>query len=511
MKLIDPESSQQSENPNEELDSRPQSNTSFVDNVHEKDNCNNKVKANLRKRRLAGRVENSIWTGYNNRKRPRTSLQCPHTIIFDSMRNPPSTAAYASSKNILLPKAREYFFEGPKENGSEESEEDDEGQQKAATNSSSNNFSFSLENDLHMVIITHAQVKENYLTCLQQISPRYIILYDADVYIVRAIEAYQSMLSFSMTVYFFAYDGSTEEHRYAGALAKEKKAFDSLIQSKEHMVISLPDHPHDVQKELKEDINMAADSRQRKALLSSMRNKIVVVDVREFRSTLPSLLYASQYYQQLLPRTLWIGDYILSPEICVERKGISDLFQSFASGRLYNQCEAMTKHYKYPCVLIEFQPDKPFSLVAASDITADIQVNSIISKIVLLVQSFPGLRLFWSRSPQSTVEIFRAVAANHELVDVEKAVSVGAGTEGGREEEKWLEQGQQTVESEDARQAAQEILLSLPGINVHNFREVMHRVENLAELSKMTESELSPIIGPANALKLVSFFRQQMV
>lgn len=138
-------------------------------------------------------------------------------------------------------------------------------------------------------------------------------------------------------------------------------------------------------------------------------------------------------------------------------------------------------------------------------------MNSIISKIILLVQSFPGLRLFWSRSPQSTVEIFRAVAVNHELVDVEKAVSVGAGSEAGREEEKWLEQGQQTVESEDARQAAQEILLSLPGINVHNFREVMHRVENLAELSKMTENELSPIIGPANALKLVSFFRQQMV
>lgn len=382
MKLIDPESSQQSENPNEELDSRPQPNTSFVDNAHEKDNCNNKGKASSRKRKLAGRAENNIWTGYNNRKRARTTLQSSHTIIFDSMCNPPSTEAYASSKNILLPKAREYFFEGPKENDSEESEEDNEEQQKTSTNSSSNNFSFSLENDLHMVIITHAQVKDNYLTCLQQINPRYIILYDADVYIVRAIEAYQSLLRFSMKVFFFAYgksqasltflssslmiltiEGSTEEHRYAGALAKEKKAFESLIQSKEHMVISLPDHPHDVQKELKEDITMATDSRQRKALLSSMRNKIIVVDVREFRSTLPSLLYASQYYHQLLPRTLWIGDYILSPEICVERKGISDLFQSFASGRLYNQCEAMTKHYKYPCVLIEFQPDKPFSLV----------------------------------------------------------------------------------------------------------------------------------------------------
>jgi DNA excision repair protein ERCC-4 len=32
-----------------------------------------------------------------------------------------------------------------------------------------------------------------------------------------------------------------------------------------------------------------------------------------------------------------VGDYILSPNICVERKSLSDLLGSFASGRLYQQ------------------------------------------------------------------------------------------------------------------------------------------------------------------------------
>ena len=45
-----------------------------------------------------------------------------------------------------------------------------------------------------------------------------------------------------------------------------------------------------------------------------------------------------------------------------ERKGISDLFQSFASGRLYNQAESMGQHYEHPCLLIEFHPDKSFNL-----------------------------------------------------------------------------------------------------------------------------------------------------
>lgn len=54
--------------------------------------------------------------------------------------------------------------------------------------------------------------------------------------------------------------------------------------------------------------------------------------MREFRSTLPSILHAA--HMLIIPVTLQVGDYILSPEMCVERKSIPDLQQSFASGRL---------------------------------------------------------------------------------------------------------------------------------------------------------------------------------
>ena len=58
----------------------------------------------------------------------------------------------------------------------------------------------------------------------------------------------------------------------------------------------------------------------------------VVVDVREFRSSLPSLLHAAGFIVE--PLTLTIGDYVLSPEMAVERKSLPDLIQSFNSGRL---------------------------------------------------------------------------------------------------------------------------------------------------------------------------------
>jgi DNA excision repair protein ERCC-4 len=53
-----------------------------------------------------------------------------------------------------------------------------------------------------------------------------------------------------------------------------------------------------------------------------------------------------------------VGDYVLSPEVVVERKALPDLFASLGSGRLYHQAESMTKAYKTPMLLIEFDGDK---------------------------------------------------------------------------------------------------------------------------------------------------------
>lgn len=58
----------------------------------------------------------------------------------------------------------------------------------------------------------------------------------------------------------------------------------------------------------------------------------VIVDMREFGSTLPSIIHASSLL--VIPATLTVGDYILTPDICVERKSLPDLVASFNSGRL---------------------------------------------------------------------------------------------------------------------------------------------------------------------------------
>jgi hypothetical protein len=86
----------------------------------------------------------------------------------------------------------------------------------------------------------------------------------------------------------------------------------------------------------------------------------VVVDVREFMSALPSFLHARGV--DLVPGTLLVADYVLSTDICIERKSLADLLASLVSGRLHKQMEFMLRHYKRPVLLIEFSEDRPFCL-----------------------------------------------------------------------------------------------------------------------------------------------------
>ncbi|CAI5458348.1 unnamed protein product [Closterium sp. Yama58-4] len=155
----------------------------------------------------------------------------------------------------------------------------------------------------------------------------------------------------------------------------------------------------------------------------------VVVDMREFNSSLPCVLH--QRGIKILPVTLEVGDYILSPDICVERKSVSDLFASFASGRLHHQAETMCRYYRLPVLLIEFSSDKSFSLQSASDISDDITPSSIISKMSLLALHFPRLRIVWSRSLHATAEIFASLKTNQDEPSVDQAMRVGVPTEDG--------------------------------------------------------------------------------
>ena len=84
------------------------------------------------------------------------------------------------------------------------------------------------------------------------------------------------------------------------------------------------------------------NSRSRKGGgINQMVSAKVIVDMREFRSELPSLLHKRGI--DIDPVTLEVGDYILTPEICVERKSISDLI-----GELYIFAKILNNSFSLP-------------------------------------------------------------------------------------------------------------------------------------------------------------------
>lgn len=231
-----------------------------------------------------------------------------------------------------------------------------------------------------------------------------------------------------------------------------------------------------------------------------------MVDVREFRSSLPSLLHGRN--MDTIPCMLTVGDYVLTPNICVERKSISDLISSFKNGRLYNQAETMLLHYKNPMLLIEFDQNKSFTLEPFADMAsgggsasiASLNPNAstdLQSKLVLLTLAFPRLRIIWSSSPYQTAEIFEELKKQQDEPDPLQAVQIG------------LEAGDE-VEQQTFSQAPQDMLRAIPGVTAKNLSRLTLEVQNLLQLSNMSETEIEPLVGKEAGRQIHRFFNRSV-
>ena len=75
--------------------------------------------------------------------------------------------------------------------------------------------------------------KTSLVKLLFDVKPKYIVLYDSELWFVRQIEVYQSLnFQLPLRVYFLMYTNSCEEQRYLTSIRSEKEAFEILIREK---------------------------------------------------------------------------------------------------------------------------------------------------------------------------------------------------------------------------------------------------------------------------------------
>ncbi len=193
------------------------------------------------------------------------------------------------------------------------------------------------------------------------------------------------------------YEESTEYYQYMTIVNAEKIGFDKLIQVKEHLHIELKDYQLEKEAELIDKKNRLENTRHggiKNLFDNEVQRDVIVIDCREFSCLTPVYLYEKGF--QVIPMVLTVGDYVLSDDICIERKSVhtNDLFESFRSGRLLQQITNMCRFYKKPVLLIEFDESIPFKLhdsAQESTLGGDVNPGSIISKITLLTLHFPLL------------------------------------------------------------------------------------------------------------------------
>ncbi|TKR76572.1 hypothetical protein L596_017691 [Steinernema carpocapsae] len=346
--------------------------------------------------------------------------------------------------------------------------------------------------DPQILLIPHGE-RYNLQNQLQSLKPEFVLFYNMDLVSLRIVETFRAVEDCPSTVYTFMYKESTEEDRYYHALRREQLAFEQIL--REQMVLLIP-REWNVDREQPPIIQKS--TRDGRAI-EQPENPSVIVDMREFNSELPTVLYKKGI--DLVPSTVEVGDYILSDDIAVERKALDDLTQSLHSGRVFKQVQQMLSNYKHAVLLIESRDKFRMKMVNGGPFQGELsrRCRETRSLFTILVRSNPKLHCLWSMDPRNTAELFEELKMNQANPNLEKALAIKWDNEGNPDEEP----SSSSTSQEDGKKAKKvnpvlhRQLLHLPGLTGGDVDKIMRSniVKNVFEVATATEEKLIKAVG----------------
>lgn len=194
-----------------------------------------------------------------------------------------------------------------------------------------------------------------------------------------------------------------------------------------------------------------------------IRRMKIVVDVGERRSGVPRLL--SELGLEVGEERLVAGDYRLGGTCLVERKTVSDLHRSIASGRLWRQLEAIRREGETGWLLIEGQGLDRGQLSRAG----------IRGAVLAVVDT--GLPVIWTQGPSDSAQWLAALAQR------EARRSVG--------DTHWKMRRGRTRPSTTPDQ----LLSSIPGISPGTAQRLLDEFGSIQGVSDQRGGELKSIPG----------------
>lgn len=288
---------------------------------------------------------------------------------------------------------------------------------------------------------------------ISAIKPTHIFVSSYDVSLIRRLEIYGALsrdLDYPLKSIVFYISPLYENLLFTYTLQAEISGFKNLLTSQ----ISRP--------------NLILEKTSR-----------VIVDKREFASNLPYELHKQGI--QVIPATLQVGDYVLSPNICVERKSVStnDIYQSLDKGRLSSQLLNMKNYYEKCILLIEFREDTNFSLSGPGNRA---KVCGDLSKLLCEI---PGVSILWSTCPEQSAKLFLKLKSNNPEPDLRLALNKGNN-------------------SNDVLK----MMLGIPGISNDNFLKITQNFPSVSKLALATVQELEVHLDSSTSALIFEFFNR---
>ena len=184
------------------------------------------------------------------------------------------------------------------------------------------------------------------------------------------------------------------------------------------------------EKKMKETLHLMKKNEnlvlQEQTLLSNFTEKnkpnqiIIFVDSREQNSNVNKELFEKEGVK-VITKPLEIGDYVLSKDVCIERKTVEDFLSSIIDGRLFSQIRNLKQNYTKPLILIEGNIAELFTL-------RNIHKNSIIGALTSIALEYQ-VPILNTKSPIETAE-YLYVIAKREQLEQDKEVRLRVGRKG---------------------------------------------------------------------------------
>ncbi|KAF7459245.1 ERCC4/XP-G-type excision repair nuclease [Cryptosporidium felis] len=343
-------------------------------------------------------------------------------------------------------------------------------------------------------------------------SPHLIIILDPEISILREIELFSAITITNKRlipqVILITIQNSIKHEKFLMNIKNEENAWESLERHRKTLVVPLSDF---TEGEILTKLSNTITGRINQDENTNNFQK-VIVDIREFRSSLPYKLFCKGV--QIIPLTLEIGDYVISRDVCIERKSINDLLISLTNGRLFTQIQWIVKHYSVPVVLIELDSTESLDRQGTQHSFAPMKFNTrdMYLRLVLLIRQFPNVKLIWSSNSSFSSLIILHMKFNREQPNL--TVATALNTSIIKDEGDYIinkndkrpsnKKKKRKIVSDSAKSNfyALALLRHLPGVNARNIKALTSNFNSIKDICNASLEQLIPHLGIPNGTSL---------